>query len=185
MEAPEALYKIAPSYDSTIAVEVCKTGLLRKRRHVLVFERFDGQIHYSPDNPTGAYVQITVDPGSVICRDKWLRLGKQKHVAEFTRSQVLAADRHPEIRFVSSSITAKPLRGFVVEGTLSLCGAEHPVRANLILGPQSNGRFQIDADAPVRLSDFGIKCPSALLGLIGTRNEAMIHLLLWASKISP
>jgi hypothetical protein len=37
----------------------------------------------------------------------------------------------------------------------------------------------------VRLSDFGIKCPSALLGLIGTRNEAMIHLLLWASKISP
>jgi polyisoprenoid-binding protein YceI len=185
MAAPETLYKIAPSYDSTIAVEVCKTGLLRKRRHILVFERFEGQLHYSPDDPTGARVQITVDPRSVACRDSWLGLGRQKRVAEFTRSRVLTADRHPEIRFVSKSIAAKPLRGFVVEGTLSLCGADCAVRANLILGPQSNGRFQIDADAPLRLSDFGIKRPSALLGLIGTRDEAMVHMLLWASRSTP
>jgi hypothetical protein len=43
-----------------------------------------------------------------------------------------------------------------------------------------NDRFQIDADAMLRLSDFGIKPPTALLGMIGTKNEVLIHLLLWA-----
>ena len=185
MAAPDTVYKLAPSYDSTIAVEVAKTGLLRKHKHVLVFERFDGQLHYSPDDPTAARIEISIDPGSVVCQDKWLKARKRKHVAEFARSRVLAADRHQQIRFVSSLIAPKPLRGFVVQGTLSLRGVEHPVKANVILGPQTKGRFQIDADAPLLLSDFGITPPSSFLGLIGTRNDAMIHLLLWASRSSP
>ncbi len=185
MAEPETLYKIEPSYDSTIAVEVSKTGLLRQRKHVLVFESFQGKLHFSPDDPQSARVEITIDPGSIACRDKWLKPRKIKKVAEFARSKVLAADLHREIRFASRAVSPKPLRGFVVEGLLSLRGVESPVRANVILGPQTNGRFQIDADAPLRLSDFGITPPSALLGLIGTRNDAMIHLLLWASRISP
>lgn len=185
MAEPETLYKIEPSYDSTIAIEVSKTGLLRKRRHVLVFERFDGRLHYSAEDPQHARVEITIDPGSIACRDKWLKARKLKKVAAFARSKVLSADRHPEIRFASCSIAPKPLRGYVVEGRLSLCGVDSAIRANVILGTQSNGRFQIDADAPLRLSDFGITPPSSLFGLIGTRDEAMVHLLVWASRISP
>lgn len=184
MAATQALYEITPSYDSTVAIEVVKRGLLHKRKHVLVFERFDGRLHYSPDDPTGTHVEIKIDPRSILCRDKWLKPRKQKRVAEVARNQVLAADRHPEIRFVSNAVSAKPLRGFIVEGTLTLRGAEHSLKANVMFGPQTNGRFQIDADAPIRLSDFGIKPPSRLLGLIGTRNEAMIHLLIWASRSS-
>lgn len=184
MAEPEALYKIEPSYDSTIAVEVAKTGLLRKHKHILVFERFNGQLYYSPDDPKSARIELIIDSGSLTCQDKWLKPKKRKKVAEFARSRVLAADRHCEMRFASSAISLKPLRGFVVEGKLALCGVEKPIRANVILGPQTNGRFQIDADVPLRLSDFGIKPPSALLGMIGTQNEAMVHLLIWASRTS-
>jgi polyisoprenoid-binding protein YceI len=184
MAEPETIYKIEPSYDSTIALEVSKSGLLHKRKHVLVFERFDGRLHYSADQPQLASVEITVDPGSLACRDKWLKPRKLQKVADFARSKVLGADRHPEIRFASRTVAPKPLRGYVVEGLLSLCGVDRVIRANVILGPQTNGRFQIDADAPLRLSDFGIMRPSLLFGLIGTRDEAMVHLLVWASQVT-
>lgn len=185
MAAEQAtLYKIEPSYDSTVAVEVSKSGLLRKRKHVLVFEQFNGRLEYVPEHPPSSRVEITVEASSVTCRDKWLKARKLKHVAGFARSQVLLADQYPQIRFVSSAISAKPLRGFVVEGRLLLRGVERGVRANIILGPQNHGRFQIDADASIRLSDFGIKPPSSLFGLIGTRDEVMVHLLVWASQAS-
>lgn len=182
MAEPGTLFKIEPSYDSTIAIEVSKTGWLRRRKHVLVFEKFHGQLHYSPEDPAGAKVEITIDPSSLTCRDKWLKARKAAKVAEFARSKVLAAERYPEIRFASCSVTPKPLRGYVVEGKLSLCGADSIIRANVMLGPRNNGRFQIDADAPLVLSRFGIKPPQSLLGLIGTKDEAMVHLLVWATQ---
>lgn len=181
MAEPGTLYKIEPSYDSTIAIEVTKTGLLRRQRHVLVFDKFAGSLHYAPEDPGSSRVELTIDPHSLSCRDKWLNPRKARKVAEFTRVNVLAAERYPEIRFLSQAVTAKPLRGFVVEGRLSLRNVECVVRANVMPGPLSNGRFQIDADAPVRLSLFGIKPPKSLLGLIGTKDDAMVHLLVWAS----
>lgn len=180
MDEVVTLYTIAPSYDSTLAVEIANTGLLRHRKHVLVFERFEGQISYSPENPTASRVELSLDPDSLRCRDKGLKPRRAEKFAAFIRSRVLKTGRSSTVRFVSSSVSAKPLRGYVVEGTLFLCGAEQQVRANVMLGVQTNGRFQIDADAPVKLSAFGIKPPSSLFGLIGTRDEAMIHMLLWA-----
>ncbi len=185
MAEHESLYKIEPSYDSTIAVEIAKVGFFQRQKHVLVFERFSGQLHYSPGSPQTAKMEITIDPASVTCSDKWLKPRRAKQFIEYARSKALLAEQHPEIRFASTSIASKALRGFVAEGELRLRGNVRVVRANLIFGPQTNGRFQIDADAPIRLSDFGISPPSSLFGLIGTRDEAMVHLLLWASRISP
>ncbi len=46
-------------------------------------------------------------------------------------------------------------------------------------------RFQVDGDASIRLTDFEIKPPSAFLGLIGTNDEVLVRLLLWAIKAAP
>jgi len=181
MADSDILQTISASNDSTVAVEVFKTGLLRKRRNILFFERFSGELCYSPERPESSHVALSIDAKSVVCRDKWLKPKKQRRIADYARNIALAADKHPEIRFSSTRMAAKPLRGFVAECELSLRGVTRPAAVNVVFSPMSHGRLQIDADTQIRLTDFGIELPTSLFGLIGTKNEAMVHLLLWAT----
>jgi polyisoprenoid-binding protein YceI len=180
MPASEILHTISPSDDSTIAIEVVKTGLLRHRKHVLSFENFEGQLYYVADRVESSRVKLCVDSRSLVCRDPSLRRKKQEAVSRYAREQALAVARHPEIRFSSTQISAKRLRGFAVEGVLDLCNVTRTVKVNIVLTAMKDDRFQIDGDATLRLSDFGIKPPTTLLGLIGTKDQALVRLLLWA-----
>ncbi len=176
----EIPYTISPSEDSTIAVEVFKTRLMRKRKHLLFFQNFGGQLFFSPIQPENGRLNLTVDAGSVVCRDAWLKAKKQRRITEYVRNRALTADRHPEIQFSSNRIVAKPLRGFIVEGVLNVCGITRVLKVNLVVSPRTDGRLQLDADSSIRLTDFGIRLPSSYFGLAGTKDEAVLHLLLWA-----
>ena len=182
MSAWQTIYTIAPSLDSTLALEVFKTGLMRGKKHFLFFENFQGELSYVRECPESSRLDIMIDAASVVCRDHWLRPKQQQMVTSFARNQALAVDRHPEIRFASTRISAKPLRGYVIEGVLSLRGTTRNVRVNVVLTAMNRGRFQIDGDATFRLSDFGITPPSLLFGLAGTKDEALLRLLLWATE---
>lgn len=180
MPASETLYTFSPSNDSTIAIEVLKTGLLRHRKHLLFFENFEGQLYYVADRRECSRVKLCVDSRSLVCRDPSLKPKKQRAVSRYAREEALAAVRFPEIRFSSTQISAKRLRGFAVEGVLDVCNVTRTVKVNIVLTAMKDDRFQIDGDATVRLSDFGIKPPTTLLGLIGTKDEVLVRLLLWA-----
>ncbi len=184
MTASEGLYTISPSNDSTIAIEVFKTGLLRKRKHILFFDQFNGSLRYSPDQPERSMIEILVDARTAVCRDKWLKSAKQRHVTQFVREQVLAAGQYPDIRFSSGRVSRKPLRGFVVEGELKIRGVSRIVKVNVVLNPMKQDRFQVDGDTEICLSDFGINRPSSFFGLTGTRDQALVRLLLWATPAS-
>jgi len=173
-------YTISPSEDSTVAIEIFKTGLLRKHKHLLFFQNFGGELVYSPEQPEASRLNMTIDANSIVCRDRWLKSRKQRRVAEYARSLANAAGKHPEIRFSSNRVAPKPLRGFVVEGVLNVCGTTRVLKVNLVLSPRTDGRLQLDADSSFRLTDFGISPPSSYFGLAGTKDEAVIHLLLWA-----
>lgn len=180
MSTPGALYTISPSADSTIAIEVFKTGLLHRKKHIFFFERFKGELCYFADRPEASSINFTIDSGSIVCRDQWLKAKKQQYLAQYARDKVLDVSRHPEIRFASTRISSKPLRGYVVEGELKIRGTGRIVKVNAVLTPRRNDSFQVDGDATVCLTDFGIRPPSALLGLIGTKNEGLVRLLVWA-----
>lgn len=175
----EIPYTISASDDSTIAVEVFKTRLMRKRKHLLFFQNFSGHFLHSSERPEDSQLKLTIDAKSVICRDQWLKVRQQRRVTEYARN-ALAAERHPEIQFSSSRVAIKPLRGFTFEGVLNVCGVTRVLKLNLVLSPRSNARLQLDADASIRLTDFGITPPSSRFGLAGTKDDALIHLLLWA-----
>lgn len=181
MPDAEVLYTISPSNDSTVAIEVFKTRLMRRKKHIVFFEQFSGSLSYSPEQPERSRVDILVDARSVVCRDRWLKNKKQRQVTEYTRKEALAADRHPDIRFSSTRIRLKPLRGFVVEGELNIRGVRRMVKVNVVLSPRRQDKLQIDGDANICLSDFGIKPPSFLFGLSGTNDQALVRLLLWAA----
>ena len=78
MSAAEVLYTILPSNDSTLAIEVVKTGLLRQKKHILFFENFSGNLRYTPYHPESSRVDLLVDARSVVCRDRWLKSKKQQ-----------------------------------------------------------------------------------------------------------
>jgi polyisoprenoid-binding protein YceI len=180
MPASEILYTISPSNDSTIAVEVLKTGLLRHRKHLFCFENFEGQLYYVADRRESSRVKLSVDSRSLVCHDPSLKPGKQQAVSRQAREKALGSNNGSEIRFSSSQISPKPLRGYAVQGMLDVGNATHTVTVNVALTAMRNDRLQIDGDATLRLSDFGIKPPKSLFGLIGTKDEALIRLLLWA-----
>lgn len=176
----EIPYTISPSEDSTVAVEVFKTRLMRKRKHLFFFQNFGGQLFFSAAQPENARLDLTIDAKSVICRDAWLKVRKQRRITEYARNRALEVDRHPEIQFSSNRIAPKPLRGFVVEGVLKVCGVTRVLKANLVVNARTDGRLQLDADSSIRLTDFGITPPSSYFGLAGTKDVAVLHLLLWA-----
>jgi polyisoprenoid-binding protein YceI len=181
MTEPAAPYTISPSNDSTLAIEVFKTGIHRRKKHILFFEKYDGQLWYAPDRPEASQVKLVIEAVSAVCRDAWLSEKKRQAVTQFVRKEALDASTHPCIEFTSTRLCAKELRGFHVEGVLKIRGVTRVVKVNVVLSPRKNDRFQVDGDATLRLSDFGVPRPSALLGLTGTKDEALIRILLWAN----
>ncbi len=177
-------YAILPSKDSTLAAEIYKTGLMRRRKHLLFFEEFRGELSYVPDFPENSVLTMTIDAGSVVCRDNWLRPKRQAEISRYARSKVLDIEQHPRISFTSHTVVRKPLRGFAVGGTLSIRETTRPVSVNVVVNQTKPEILQIDGDTTFRLSDFGIDRPSSLLGLIGTKDEVLIRLLLWATRLN-
>ena len=182
MSAWQTVYTISPSADSTLALEVSKTGLMRNKKHILFFENFAGELSYVREHPESSRLDISIDALSVTCRDAWLKPKQRQVVTNYALKKALAADRYPEMRFASTRISAKPLRGFVIDGVLTLRGTGRNVRVNVVLNAMTRGRFQIDGDATLRLSDFDISPPSMMFGLVGTKDEALLRLLLWATE---
>jgi len=173
-------YTISPSADSTLAVELSKTGLSRRKKQLLFFEKFSGEMCFAEKNPAAFKLTLMVDAASVIYRDAGLSDKKRSAIAEFARNKALGATAYPEIRFTSHSIRAKPLRGFVVEGALQIRGVTRTVEVSIVLSPRHKDSLQLDGDATLRLSEFTLPRPSALFGLIGTKDEVAIRILLWA-----
>jgi polyisoprenoid-binding protein YceI len=182
MLTEQTFYTILPSNDSTLAVEVYKTGLMKRKKHLLFFEQFRGELSYVPERPETSRVNMTIDVASLICRDKWLKPKRQQHVSSYTRKEVLAADQYPHITFASNRVTTKPIRGFSVEGVLSIRNMTRAVNLNLVVNQTKPETLQIDGDAVFRMSEFGIRQPSSLFGLVGTKDEVLIRLLLWATR---
>ena len=154
------VYTISPSPDSAVAVEIKESGL-RKQKHLIVFERYAGELFYDPERPLETSVKLRIEAASV----------------SDPSARKLLSDH--EILIESRSFRAKPLRGFVGDGTLRFRGADHEIRANIGFGPVKNGRVHIDADSTLLFSRLGLPRRTSLFGLIRTEDEAVLHASLW------
>jgi polyisoprenoid-binding protein YceI len=180
MSAHHTVYKISPSPDSTLAVEIRETGLA-KRKHLFVFEQYSGALLYDPEHPLESVLNLSIEARSVRCRDPVSKRRQLMHRTEFARSQALAAADHPLITVQSQRFQAKLLRGFIAEGTLSFRGVDRMLKANIGFGVPKKDRLQIDADATLRLSEYNLPRPSSLFGLIRTEDDVVLHALIWGT----
>src|SRR5215469_8086100 len=84
---------------------------------------------------------------------------------------MLAADRYPRITFRSTAVNKIDANRYRALGMLTIRETSKPVSLLVSLRVDSSGSPAIDGMSVIRLTDFGLKPPTAVLGTIGTKNE--------------
>jgi polyisoprenoid-binding protein YceI len=182
MTDSDVVHSISSLTDSMIVAQVLETRLMRKHKYFVCFESFKGELHYCPNHPERSRLTLNIDAASVACRDKTLRGSKQRRVADYVRESVLNASAHPGIQFASYQISTKAIRGMTVEGVLTVRGTTRVIRMNAVFTPRRPDRLEIEADSLLRFSEFGVKPPSSLFGMIETSDQVLVHLQLHAMR---
>jgi polyisoprenoid-binding protein YceI len=178
----ETRFTIQPTSDSSVAVQVFKSGLMAKRKHILFFQRYRGLVEYDSEHPENSRVEVSFDANSVVCRDEWLKPIKRLELLAFVQREVLDADRHEQIAFASDRVVRKSPTRFELVGTLGIRGSSKPVAFEVVVLQNGKDRLEIDGTATIKLSDFSIERPSALFGLIGTKDEIKLRFVLWPER---
>lgn len=177
--------RIEPAEGSRFSLEVFKTGLMSGKRHLLVFERYRGRLEYDAANPTKSRIELTIEAASMVVEDDWVNEKERQKIAEEALEKQLKVKQHPEIRFRSGSIRAADGVGrYEVEGELTIRDQARPVVVHVTM-QQNEGVLRFGGDATVKMKDYGMKPPSAALGLIGTKNEMGVSFELQAVPAGP
>ena len=174
-------YNIRPSSESTFALDVYKTGLWNGRKHVFFFERYSGNVQYDGERPENSRVMFVVEAASMTCRDTWLKPDDRKKVLDYALNDMLDVQKYPQLTFASTRITPKSSTQFEAEGNLTVRGITKPIVVDVAVTPAGQ-RLSLAGSAQLRMRDYGLKPPSAALGMIGTKDEMLVHFTVWAER---
>lgn len=175
------VYELKATSGSRFALTVEKTGLLSGKKHLFLFDRYQGMLVYDPETPERSRVELTIDAGSAVCKDSWVSRNDLKKIQDYALHDMLAVEKYPELRFRSTSVVRKSENSFQVAGMLAIRGIENPVTVSVTVDNQRGPLASLAGQAVVRLKDYGLKPPSAALGAIGTKNEMTVEFLLLPS----
>jgi polyisoprenoid-binding protein YceI len=164
-------YSIQPNGGSRFELHVFKTGLYRGKVHTFLFPNYTGTFLYDAQTPEASRIELRLAANAMKCVDTWLNSKDLKSVQEYAINDMLVADQYPEIYFTSSEIRRLAASHFEVRGTLTIRGTGRPSTVDVTLQEDSVKSLVFRGAATIRLTDYGLKPPKALLGTIGTRNE--------------
>ena len=93
-------------------------------------------------------------------------------------AEALKAKQHPEIRFELTSATPKSAdaRAFVLEtkGKLTIAGVTRDVAFDVQGSRNADGKYTLVGQAPIRMTQYGIKPPTAMMGTIQTGDDVKV-----------
>lgn len=176
-------YQIRPAPGNRLALDVAKTGLLSGKKHLFVFERYQGLLRYDRDAPERSRVEMTIESASIVCQDTWVKPKELQKITQTALQDMMAAEQHPRLVFSSTSIARQAESRFEVRGTLTIRGIAKPVVVAVTMTPGSGETLTFAGRAEVRMKDYGLKPPSAALGMVGTRNEMEVGFQLTAVAV--
>jgi polyisoprenoid-binding protein YceI len=178
-------YEIKPAEGSRFELRVYKTGFMKGKSHVFLFPQYSATLDYDAQTPDRAKVKLRIDTASIQLTDTWLSAKDFQKVLAFARDEVLNAERYPSMTFDSTSI--KPAAGgaFEVQGTLTIRNVGKPATIRVKLEPQAGGAVRFIGDAKIKMTDYGLRPPSAGLGTVGTKEEMDVSFSLLAGPSAP
>lgn len=177
----QGTYSFAPSADSHIELVVTKTGFLRGKQHLFVFDRFGGTLRYEAGKPEASQVRFEIASKSLVCKDTWVSASDLQKIQSVATKEMLDVEHHPNIVLTSVAIRRTGTDVFEVRGSLTIRGVTKPVVVTASVSPRAAGFLSIKGHAQVRLTDYGLKPPSAAFGTIGTKDEMMLSFDLTAA----
>ena len=133
--------------------------------------QLDGNIEVAPDAAEKVgNVAITVPARSLECKNG--TMNKKAHEA-------LEAKAHPEITYqlTHASLDGASANGFVLKttGRLTIAGTTRNIDMTVNGQVLDDGRVRFTGSTPLKMSDFGIDPPTAMLGAMKTGNEVTVH----------
>lgn len=153
-QAPDSIvYRVSPA--SRLDVRTAKAGVLgfAGHEHLIRARRFSGRIVYYPGAVLLSKIEIHVEAMGleVLTPPDSEEIRK---VTEAMRTDVLHADRYPEIALVSNTLTSVA-DGFRIMSTLTIAGQtrEVPVEVKVQVGPDT---LRAHATFAVKQTTFGI-----------------------------
>jgi polyisoprenoid-binding protein YceI len=173
-------YKIAPAAGKEFVLEVAKTGVYNGKKHRFVFERYQGRVEFDRDAPEKTIVEIAIKSASAVCTDTWVDAKDLKKIEAYALNQMMQATRYPELTFRSSRVRRRGQSQYDVEGMLTIRDIEKPALVTVTVDSSSPDTLMIEGDSEIKLKDFGLKPPTAGLGLVGTKNEMNVRFKLGA-----
>ena len=163
-----------PREGAKFSFEVYKTGLMSGKKHDFTFDRFSGKADFRPEDPGKSRVEFVLEAKSLQCHDDWSPAkGSLEKIVREALQDTLKVVQHPEIRFQSTAVTAGAAGQYEVRGDLTLRGVTKPVTVQVSTRRKGNV-LTVDGHSKFKMTDFGIKPPSAALGAVGTKPEIQV-----------
>jgi len=94
--------------------------------------------------------------------------------------KALNADGSPEITYILATFDAvsgdvKDTFTLHTVGTLTIAGKENPVNMDVVATRLADGTVQAKGMVPIKMTDYGIKPPTAIFGRLKTGNEVKVN----------
>lgn len=176
-------FVLKPTETARLELTVEKTGLMSGKKHLFVFDRWSGTLQFIPGKPQEAVVSLTIQANSIRCLDTWVSAKDLRKIEETALKDMLAAERYPQITFRSESISQTKDADYQMQGRLTIRDLAKPVTVSVTMEPGAAESLRFLGKASIRLSDYGLKPPSAILGAIGTKNEMTLGFALVATPM--
>ena len=103
-------------------------------------------------------------------------------VMERDMRQALLADRFPAIVFHFSELISGITHDIdhntyaaIISGEITLAGAHKQIQLPVVAQRLARDRFRIQAELPLRMTDFGVRPPTALFGMVKARDELVVR----------
>lgn len=173
-------YEIQPAEGSRFELLVYKTGFMKGKVHSFLFPRYKATLTYDAKAPERSQVRLSIETAPVQLTDTWLSAKDFQKVQEFARKDMLNAERYSSMTFDSSSVNAVAGGEFDVKGTLTIRNVSKPATIRVKLDPLPYGTLRFSGESKIKLTDYGLKPPSAALGTVGTKDEMDVKFVLVA-----
>lgn len=131
-----------------------------KIKHLMItnlsgsFKSFQVEASTTDDDFSTASISVTVDMSSI-------NTSNQQRDAHLRNSDFFEVDKHPELKFTSSSIVKEDDNTFVLYGELSLKGVSKPVQLDveyngITKDPWGGERAGFSVSGKIKRSDWGV-----------------------------
>lgn len=123
--------------------------------------------------PQVTQATITVPVDQVDCKDGNETMNKLMRKA-------LGSDRNPNVRYELTGATVRPggtadVFELLTKGTLTISGKSRAVEMTVQGHALAGGKVRFTGSHPLKMSDYGVKRPSALLGTIKAKDEVTVR----------